>query len=504
MKLSFRHATGAYGILFSVISVLLGCAPKQVQDVGPQLPVFRYEQLVHNEGLRGKFASESKEVISVTLDRRKTDSTFKFTGAVLGRLTSEKREVEIVRLDRDLVWQISMNKKRYLEYPIKKAAQVVGVAADDPAGEKVYVEDCCKVKTGIKRTGAKKIVNGYDAEQVIFTVTSNCQDEPGQPPNATKITLEVWIAPSVNLADVEAFNRAYAAKIGMDIQMLKNVGDDIKRMFPAVTEIARLMKDLKGYPILSVLSVEDENYLKRQEAEQKKAGKEADQGTDTSPAGLLSGFFSKKMDERQAQQQKEENLKWGNVIWRISWESRNFEKTQIAASEFNVPGGYDKVAQKENLEGEQGKAEIVAKPAHFVRTACMSSLSGNDLGVARYPGAHVARERPYSEADHNTQWYYAGKNDYRVRFSTTDSMEKVTAFYEKALKTKCTVSTVKGEGDSYKQAVCSKPAGPGLVRTMKVSEQPLELQMEFGNLGTGADKAPEKRIGIELSTRSAP
>jgi hypothetical protein len=38
---------------------------------------------------------------------------------------------------------------------------------------------------------------------------------------------------------------------------------------------------------------------------------------------------------------------------------------------------------------------------------------------------------------------------------------------------------------------------------MKVSEKPLELRMEFGSLGSGADKAPEKRIGIELSTKKA-
>jgi hypothetical protein len=79
----------------------------------------------------------------------------------------------------------------------------------------------------------------------------------------------------------------------------------------------------------------------------------------------------------------------------------------------------------------------------------------------------------------------------------------VIAYYEKAFKKKCAISTVKDDGTSYKQAVCSQPAGPGLVRTMKVSEKPLELQMEFGSLGSGADKAPEKRIGIELSTKKA-
>ena len=477
-----------------------GCAAPKMREQAPEIPVFRYEQYVHNEGFRGKFAFESHDVITLTPDRKKTDSTFKFTGAVLGTLTSEQRNAVIVRLDKDLIWQINLNKNRYLEYPIKKAAFQAGVVLDDPSGETVYVEECCTVKTSIKRTGVKKVVNGYDAEEVILTMSSTCQEGIGQQSNKVTFTLDVWLAPKVQVEDLETFDMAYAKKVGMDVQMFQAMGEQFMKMYPGIRDLALMMNDLKGYPILSILSVEDANYLKKQQEESKK--KEREKGTTTSgssPKDLVSGFFSKKVTEHEENKQKEEDLKWGNVIWRVSWESRNFQKTQITADEFELPDGLKKVEQKENLEGEQGKAVVETKPAHFVKTTCLSGLTKAQLGSQIYPGAKAAHSRPYNESDHNTQWYYKNKNDYRVRFSTADSMEKVMAYYEKEFKTKCAVATRQEGGNSFKEAVCTQSAGPGLVRTFKMSEKPLELQMDVGAMPDRSEKEPKKLLGFELS-----
>jgi hypothetical protein len=455
---------------------------------------------VHNEGFRGKFASESHDVITLTPDRKKTDGTFKFTGAIMGRLTSEQRNVQIVRLDKDLTWQINMNKNRYLEYPIKKTAFQIGVVADDPSGETAYVEECCTVKTALRRPGTKKIVNGYDAEELILTLSSTCQEEAGQQPNKIIMTLDTWIAPAVKLGDLDAFDRAYAKKVGMDVQMLQAAGDQFLKMYPGIRDLALMMKDVKGYPILSTLTVEDANYLKKQQEEKKKKdGGKKETGTGSSPSSMISGFFSKKMAEHEEKKQQEEDLKWGNVVWRVSWESRNFQKMQVTADEFELPEGLKKVEQKEYLEGEQGKAIVETKPAHFVKTQCLASLTKAQLGTAIYPGAKPARQRPYSESDRNTQWYYSNKNNYRVQFSTADPLEKVTAFYEKEFKKKCPMTTKQEGGNSYKEAICSQTAGPGLVKTFRMSEQPLELGIGLGAMTDPSEAPSEKLLGFELS-----
>lgn len=494
-------------VFFSVTVIIAGCAQKQV-ILEPEIPVFRYEQYVHNEGFRGKFASESHDVITVTPDRKKTDSTFKWTGAILGKITSEQHKIETVRLDRDLIWRIDMNKKRYLEFPIKKMAMQVGVVQSDPTVETVYVEDCvkCTVKSGIKRTGTKKIVNGYDAEQIILTWSSTCAGkEKGEPAGTTSFTLEIWMAPGVPTgAYLEAFNLAYAKKVGMDIQMLQVVGDQLLKTFPSLKDLALMMKDLKGYPVLSTLSVENDQYLKQAQEDRKRRAEQETKQSPTSPTDMVTGFFGKKMKEHQEAKEKEEDEKWGNVIWRVSWESRNFQKLQLTASEFNLEDGLKKVEQKEYMTGEQGQAVVEVKPARFVKTACLSNLTEAQLGAPIYPGAQAARSRPYNEGNHNTKWYYAGKDDYRVQYATADPMDKVVSFYEGKFKTKCQTADRKDGGLDYKEAVCTQPAGPDLVRTFKMTEQPIEISTDV-TVGTmeASEQTRQKILGFELSVGKA-
>lgn len=494
MKPSLMNAA----VLFLIAAILIGgCAKKQV-ILEPEIPVFRYEQYVHNEGFRGKFASETHDTVMVTPDRKKTDSTFKWTGAILGKLTKEKHTAEIVRLDKDLIWQIDLNKMSYLERPIQK------VVLNSTMAETVYVEECekCTVKTGIKRTGAKKVVNGYDAEQVILTLTSNCAGKAdNESAGNTTLTLEVWLAPGVVTgSELEAFDTAYAKKVGMDNQMVQAVGDALLKAFPSVKQLALMMKDLRGYPILNILSVENDQYLKKAEEERKrKAGEETKEGG-SSPTDMLTGFLSNKFKENQEEKQKQENVKWGNVIWRVSWESRNFQKTSLTASEFNLEEGLKKIEQKESPEGEQGGGVVGIKPGHLVKTACMSTLTEAQLGAPIYPGAKVARSRPYDESHHNTKWHYTDKKDYRVQFATADPMNKVVAFYEKQFKTKCPTQTRTDGGLNYKIASCTQPAGPGLIRTFMISDQPIEItaDLDISSIDV-SEESHQTMLGFELS-----
>jgi hypothetical protein len=176
----------------------------------------------------------------------------------------------------------------------------------------------------------------------------------------------------------------------------------------------------------------------------------------------------------------------------------------LTASEFNLPAGLQQVDQKEYLGGEQGGAMIEAKPAKFARTACLSTLTEAQLGTPLYPKATAARSQPYNAADHNTQWYYKAKDDYRVRFATADPFEKVVAFYEAKLKTKCAVTTRPEGGATLREAVCTQPAG-GTVRTFTMTDQPIEITsaLEIGTL-SAEETDLEKRLAFELAAAKAP
>lgn len=483
---------------------IIGCAMPKAVVQEPKTPVFRYERFVHNEGFRGKFANEVHEVITVVPNKKTTDRTFEFTGMIMGKLMKKRHEINIVRLDKDLTWDINMNKKRYFEYPIKNTAFQLGVPQEDPKGEIVYIEECCKAKTDIKRTGVNKIVNGYDATQVILTWTSSCMEQ--NEPNSTKITMEIWIATGVKIGhELNAFDVEYAKKIGYDIDMLTAVGQEALQAFPGFNDLALMLKDLEGYPILTNITVEDENYLKRVKEERRREDENKQDG-DTSIKAKALGFFTKTIEDRKRKKQEEEDLKWGNAVVKVSIEARNFQNTDITASVFDLPEGVEKVAQKEYLEGEQGAALVKMKPARFVETACLTSLKKEDLGVDIYPGATVARTRPYGRADHNTQWFYKDKNNYRIRYATSDSLDDVLAFYNKIFgASRCKVIMHEKDGLKYREASCA-----GKTVTFWMDEQPIELKSAWSGGGSTPGAAmtqtgPEtevKMLGFELSRGS--
>lgn len=467
--------------------LLFGCAPKVARDV-PTVAAFQFEQAVHNEGFRGKFAFENREVVTVVPDKKATDSSFEFTGAILGKLTSKKQSKQIVRLDQDLIWEINLNQELYQEYPIRKASLQLGVASDDPTGEVVYVENCCSAATNIKRPGTKKLVNGYEAELVVLTWSSACQTEAGEA-NNTRIVVEVWIAPTVKFgSQLRQFEELFLKKTGMDVALLKSSGEETLKLFPGLRELARMLADLKGYPILTTVTIEDKNYLKRF-AEQRAARDAKKAGSDSSLSlqDKAFGFLAQKMDERSRKQEDEENLKWGNVIWRMSSEARNFKEVNTPITTFELPPDLDKVEQKEQLEGGgTATAVIEAKPAHYVPTACLANLDKSQVGIDLYPGSRAARQRPYNEADHNTRWYYKNRSDFNVQFSTADPVAKIVAFYEgKFGKSACTSATRDEGGATFKEWTC---VGKGL--TLRTDERPLEMTVDLGNLMNGGEPGP--------------
>lgn len=491
----------------------LGCATMQTARE-PEVPVFRYEKYVDNEGFRGKFSFQNLEVITVMPDKQATDTAFKWTGAIMGRLMKDRHTIDIVRLDKDLIWNIDMKEKQYLEFPMKKLSGAAGkvTVADDAKAETVYVEDCTKCQSSIKRPGVRKIVNDHDAEQIVLTM--KCKEEQGQgkPPQTTTINLEIWMAPSVKMGpEMDAFSKAMAAKSGMDMQVQVSAaaGQNMVAAYPALKDLAAMTKDLKGYPILSVLTIENDQYLKQQDDDRKrKAEQDSKQGLSTSPTAMVSGFVGKLWKDRQDEKQKEEDLKWGNVLWRVSWGSRNFARTSVSASEFNLPDGLKKIDQKEYGQGggqqaapggePQSMTTIRTKPANYVHSVCLASLTEAQLGVPIYNGASVDRSAPYNESAHNTQWYYLNKNDYRVRYVTPDPMDKVVDFYEKKMKAKCQAT-----GGEHRETVCSQSAGAGLVRTFKMTDKPIEMSTGSENVQetASASESAQKKLPFELSVK---
>ena len=460
----------------------------------PQVSAFRYEQITRNEGLRGDFAFELQDKVTTQPDRQRIDSAFKFTGYLLGRLIDDRQTVTITRLDRDLIWTADPKKQRYAEVAIGKIGDLrFALPKEDPKGEAVYVEDCCKTTTSVRRTGTRKLINGFDAEQVLLTITSQCTEQLGEP-NTTLIAMEVWVSPGAKSgAEADAFHSTLAKKSGFDIDAARAMGDQLLLLFPQAKELFAMLKGLQGVPVYWVLSVEDAQYLKKKAAA-KAAGGSDGGDTPRSVTDAVLSFGTKLFKDRQDAKEKENDLKWGNVVFRVTWELKNLEKTGVGRSIFELPAGWTRVDNEEQLQGSEAtKTQVEHKPARYVPTQCLANLDQAKLGVPLPAKSIVARNKPYTHGDHNTRYYYASRQDYRVLYGVSDSPANLVSFYEKALRVKCPAGK-SPEGD--KEFVCRKGA-----TTVRIAEKPLELSadLSMADVTQGTVKS-ERLTGFELRT----
>lgn len=498
--------------MFAAISAVLlafglsGC-PSQTKSAsdnpqssamqGPKSPAFMFEQSVNNEGFRGKFAFQTRDVVTVRPDRKSTDGTFKFTGAVMGRLVKEQRSIRIIRLDRDLMWDIDLNGNKYTERPITqidiKSAQTD--PASKPGLETVYIEDCCKTVTNIKKPGTKKTINNIDTTLVVLTAETKCQD--GAQADAAKTTIEMWIADSLKLGpELSRFEEAYAKKTGFDPALFKDAaGAESMKMFPSLIEMSARMKDIKGYPILTTVIIEDPKYMEKRKKE------EAQQASASSGGGdIAADFISRQMEERRRKQQADEDMKWGNVLWRMSMEAKDFKPADAADAIFELPDGLSKIdpAQSDasdNVAEAPGEARPVQY--NYVGTVCFGTIGKAQLGIDIYPAAKPARLKPYAESDLNTKYFYNSPKNYRLQYATKDGFDMVVAFYAKIMGKKSCKTTTRDEGGvKIRSASCKSKSGVSFSMDDRVLEfpQPSEPDSNRQSQNPGI-----KMFGFELS-----
>jgi len=214
-------------------------------------------------GLAGFGNGTSERTIVIAGDKSRSDEQFTYTGRfkTLAGGGKPKSSADIVRLDRDLLWSLDLQKKQYTELTIAelRAMMEQGLAraeAREPgAGPARDVEMTYKVD--VQRTGKKEKVNGFDAENVIVTITATPKDAAsGESAGSYTLKMDQWLAAQVpGQSEVVAFYRKYAEKMGFDPQVQNQFAGLMAQYGEAVKQAAERLKDLKGYPVRSTVTM---------------------------------------------------------------------------------------------------------------------------------------------------------------------------------------------------------------------------------------------------------
>lgn len=255
--------------VFLGASLIAGCAskPPEVVDNSQLLRAAKVTTKFSSTGFKGFLAQEGTQDSFTFPDMRVTKRTNKFTGSIMSKFGGTENTNDIIRMDKGLEWQVDNKRKQYYECAIgqcKGIGQNVSAAfSDEQAGEfeegdddlppgcVITVED---QRFDVSKTGEKREINGFPAEQYLIDWRYIARDDVGgKLENIFEIT--IWTTPQT-----PAMTEALNVQDQFDVKYTKALNDGYPDAFTkAVPRDA--LKMLEQF-FLSSLSDSDLSKLK--------------------------------------------------------------------------------------------------------------------------------------------------------------------------------------------------------------------------------------------------
>lgn len=315
MKTSNGSRFGVFGVICLAWTSASVLADVTVQE----RTTLNVAGLVHLTGTSSEFT---------TTDKQRKESDMRCDGFV-SLLCGKNETADILRLDRDLEWQLKPKDKSYLETPFPTAEDRAKAAAKlqetldkmqscpkppSRAAETAQVDrsqcDLSPPQFEVKKTGEHAVLLGHDTQKTSATMTQTCTDRKTGDVCDLVYGFDMWLTGDdiQGFAERRAFSAAYLHKIGLDgsdVVMQGKVRQLMAQYQGTFKELAAKMRDFKGTPLRTQFHVAFGGAHCAKLQQQNAAGADggaADNGSPTSLAGaatamggkLLGGLFKKK------------------------------------------------------------------------------------------------------------------------------------------------------------------------------------------------------------------
>ncbi|HEY4214055.1 MAG TPA: hypothetical protein VGM84_21450 [Steroidobacteraceae bacterium] len=202
------------------------------------------------------FKAQVAATESLSGDKRRTDVDVRCDAGASVPCARGAR-TEVVRLDRDVLWNIESRQRRYTEVPLS-----AGKAPSCPVARAVLqVPDISKCELSephftTDKTAEVLSIAGHSARLTHLRLAQTCKK--GQPgPCEVVYSLDVWLTPGeiAGLGDRAAFQRRYQTRIGTSDASTPVSTDFQPYLSPYAGPLQQLYEraaDLRGYPLKSV------------------------------------------------------------------------------------------------------------------------------------------------------------------------------------------------------------------------------------------------------------
>jgi len=274
------------------------------------------------------------------------------TSAVKGNrmVTLNDTTGRIVDLAEEKVYELDLKKKSYtvmtfaelrqqLKEAQEKAQRDAEKAAKEEAGkekEKAKEPDQkapeMDVEFDVKETGERKAIAGYDAREVVMTITVHEKGRTIEDRGGLIVASDMWLGPEIpamrELAEFELrYWKAIAPEApGMSPEQLATVVAMYPLVKQAMDRLNREQVNMKGTPLLTVTTFD--------------AVKSADQmakESQSSSGGGLSGGMSGMLARKMMKKDKDEKPRV--TIFTINAETLEIA-TSVSAADLEIPAGF--------------------------------------------------------------------------------------------------------------------------------------------------------------------
>lgn len=274
------------------------------------------------------------------------------TSAVKGdrMVTLNDTTGRIVDLAEEKVYELDLKKKSYtvvtfaelrqqLKEAQEKAQRDAEKAAKEEAGkekEKATEPDQkapeMDVEFDVKETGERKAIAGYDAREVVMTITLHEKGRTIEDRGGLIVASDMWLGPEIPaMRELAEFQLRYWKAIapeapGMSPEQLATVVAMYPLVKQAMDRLNREQVNMKGTPLLTVTTFD--------------AVKSADQmakDSQSSSGGGLSGGMSGMLARKMMKKDKDEKPRV--TIFTINAETLEIA-TSVSAADLEIPAGF--------------------------------------------------------------------------------------------------------------------------------------------------------------------
>jgi len=338
-------------------------------------------------GAMSMFGSEGTSQTQIAGNKSRTDSTVTMKSALASMFSGSGKSGSIVRLDKELTWNLLPDKQQYSELTFAQVraqmaeAQAAMKDAQGSAGPggalPVSTEGCqwSEGETEVEQGDGIEKVAGLDTRKHVIRVKQSCTDPQTKKTCDVTWLMETWLAGNVpGGQQAMQFQQAYASAMGLDEVMRQAQGpaQSMLSMFSGnwkdvVEEVAKL----DGFPLRTVMQMGIGGEQCTTDSGQPIASDAAWSGSGGATTGAavgsslagslggaageaagqliggLSGMFGRKAEQPAATQPATGSATpaaGGEItVFRVSTETTRWSEAPVPADRFEVPAGWKRI-----------------------------------------------------------------------------------------------------------------------------------------------------------------